>query len=217
MDLSPGGLMAPESGAEDLARRGVADSSVGIVLATIPAAGVGRRAVRIPQPARAVTRAGPATGGRSTIAFDSLDGADYGRPLNAPGRGKTVTKAELGTKRICPNCGAKYYDLNRSPIICPRCGTRFELAAATARARPVPAKPVPVPLPEEVEVEKEVVETVSLEEADDEVAETGAVEVEAGDDEEIEGEEDDTFLANEDDDDEEDVEDIVGDVDQEDT
>jgi uncharacterized protein (TIGR02300 family) len=132
----------------------------------------------------------------------------------SPGRGITVTKAELGTKRICPNCGAKYYDLNRSPIICPRCGTRFELTVATARARPA-AKPEIVPVPEEVEIEKEPVETVTLEEADDEAADTGAVEVEAGEEEEeIEGGEDDTFLANEDDD-EEDVEDIVGDVEEE--
>ena len=122
-----------------------------------------------------------------------------------------MTKAELGTKRTCPNCGTRYYDLNRSPIICPRCGTQFELAAVTARARPAPAKPVAV-VPE-VEIEKEVVETVSLEEADDEVAATGTVKVE-GEEDEIEGEEDDTFLAPEDEEDEN-VEDIVGDVEEE--
>ena len=37
-----------------------------------------------------------------------------------------MTKAELGTKRLCPNCGARYYDLNHDPIVCPRCGTEFE-------------------------------------------------------------------------------------------
>ena len=26
-----------------------------------------------------------------------------------------VAKPELGTKRICPNCGAEYYDLNGDP------------------------------------------------------------------------------------------------------
>jgi uncharacterized protein (TIGR02300 family) len=128
-----------------------------------------------------------------------------------------VTKAELGTKRVCPNCGARYYDLNRSPILCPRCGTQFELAAVTARARPAPVK-APVAEVEDAEPEKEAVETVSLEEADDEAAETGAVAVEGAEEEEdeIEAAEDDTFLADEDDDDE-DVEDIVGDVDEEDT
>lgn len=124
-----------------------------------------------------------------------------------------MTKAELGTKRICPNCGTKYYDLNHDPIICPHCGTRFEVAAAPARARAAPQKVVPAAVEVEIEV-KEPVEVVSLEEADDEAAAGGAVKVEGGDDEEeIEKEEDDTFLAEEDEDD--DVEDIIGDVDEE--
>lgn len=122
-----------------------------------------------------------------------------------------MTKAELGTKRLCPNCGARYYDLNRDPIICPRCGTRFEVVAAT-RSRPA-AKAAVVPEPEEAELEKDAIETVTLEEADEEVAGGGAVKVD-GDEEEIEADEDDTFLAD-DDEEEDDVEDIVGDVDEE--
>jgi uncharacterized protein (TIGR02300 family) len=49
-----------------------------------------------------------------------------------------VAKVELGTKRQCQNCGAKFFDLNKDPIICPKCGTTFQ--GATARARPA-AKP----------------------------------------------------------------------------
>jgi uncharacterized protein (TIGR02300 family) len=128
-----------------------------------------------------------------------------------------VTKAELGTKRVCPNCGTKYYDLNRSPIICPHCGTKFEVAPATRRAAPAPA-PKPAPDEPEAELEKEDVETVSLEEADDEAAEGGQVKVEPGDDdEEIDDDkegDDDTFLE-EDDEEDDDVEDIIGDVDEE--
>jgi uncharacterized protein (TIGR02300 family) len=37
-----------------------------------------------------------------------------------------VAKPEWGTKRICHNCGARFYDLHRSPIICPKCGTPFD-------------------------------------------------------------------------------------------
>ena len=123
-----------------------------------------------------------------------------------------MAKAQLGTKRVCPNCGAKYYDLNKNPIICPKCGTRFEVAAAPARARAAP-KPVIPEVDPEIEV-KEPVEVVSLEEADEEAAAAGAVVVEGVDDEEVEKEEeDDTFLAEEDED--EDVEDIIGDVDEE--
>ncbi|WP_341760495.1 TIGR02300 family protein [Candidatus Endowatersipora endosymbiont of Watersipora subatra] len=33
-----------------------------------------------------------------------------------------MAKAELGRKCLCSSCAAKYYDLNRNPIICPKCG-----------------------------------------------------------------------------------------------
>jgi uncharacterized protein (TIGR02300 family) len=36
-----------------------------------------------------------------------------------------MTKAELGTKRMCARCGARFYDLLRTPIICPKCDTVF--------------------------------------------------------------------------------------------
>ncbi len=41
-------------------------------------------------------------------------------------------KAERGTKRTCQNaqCGARFYDLNRDPAVCPICQTAFEFAAA---------------------------------------------------------------------------------------
>ncbi|MCT4655727.1 MAG: TIGR02300 family protein [Cohaesibacter sp.] len=39
-----------------------------------------------------------------------------------------MARPELGTKRICLECNAKYYDLNRDPITCPKCGTIFEVA-----------------------------------------------------------------------------------------
>ena len=37
-----------------------------------------------------------------------------------------MAKAELGTKRQCRNCSSRFYDLNRDPIICPKCGTVFQ-------------------------------------------------------------------------------------------
>ena len=36
-----------------------------------------------------------------------------------------MAKPEWGKKRICPYCNTKYYDLNKSPIICPSCGAEF--------------------------------------------------------------------------------------------
>lgn len=35
-------------------------------------------------------------------------------------------KAARGTKRVCQNCGSKFYDLNRSPATCPMCQTIFQ-------------------------------------------------------------------------------------------
>jgi uncharacterized protein (TIGR02300 family) len=43
-------------------------------------------------------------------------------------------KAERGTKRTCrnPECGARFYDLNRDPVLCPICQTVFEPTPAPA-------------------------------------------------------------------------------------
>lgn len=38
-----------------------------------------------------------------------------------------MVKADLGTKRACLACGMRFYDLNRSPILCPGCGAEFDL------------------------------------------------------------------------------------------
>lgn len=77
----------------------------------------------------------------------------------------SVTKPDLGLKRLCPSCGAKYYDLNRDPILCPRCGAAFD-PHVTSKARA--AKAVAEEDEEDLE-EDDVVgkpEFVSLEEAD---------------------------------------------------
>jgi len=46
------------------------------------------------------------------------------------------TKAERGTKRTCqnPECGSRFYDLNRDPITCPVCSTVYEMAVSSAAA-----------------------------------------------------------------------------------
>lgn len=103
-----------------------------------------------------------------------------------------MAKPELGTKRLCPNCSTKYYDLNRDPILCPKCGTPFTIAALALRAKAAP-------IAEEEEEEEAAalpVDFVSLEEADAE--ETGEADVPGVEDEEIEDigdDDDDTFLA----------------------
>jgi len=35
-------------------------------------------------------------------------------------------KAARGTKRVCQNCGSKFYDLSRDPITCPICQAIYQ-------------------------------------------------------------------------------------------
>ena len=74
---------------------------------------------------------------------------------------KEVSKDKLGVKRICGSCGAKFYDLGKTPIICPKCGTPYEEIAS-----PKPSAPV-APVKEAPEVEEVALETDEAAEADD--------------------------------------------------
>lgn len=51
-----------------------------------------------------------------------------------------MANPELGQKQVCPNCQAKFYDLNRRPAHCPKCGTDFDpeeaLKLRNRRGRP---------------------------------------------------------------------------------
>ena len=39
-----------------------------------------------------------------------------------------MPKDEWGTKRACPKCTIRFYDLNNDPIVCPSCEASFDLA-----------------------------------------------------------------------------------------
>jgi uncharacterized protein (TIGR02300 family) len=135
----------------------------------------------------------------------------------------TVAKSDLGTKRICPTTGKKFYDLNKSPVISPYTGEVVPIAPAApprgraeaTRASSAPTASAAQAAPEPMEAE----ELVSLEEADAEenTGKVKAVVPESEDDieidETIEDDDDDdsTFIADEEEGDE-DVTDIIGDV-----
>ncbi|MEZ5887302.1 MAG: TIGR02300 family protein [Paracoccaceae bacterium] len=36
-----------------------------------------------------------------------------------------MPKDEWGTKRLCPHCTSRFYDLKRDPMTCPECGHSF--------------------------------------------------------------------------------------------
>lgn len=109
-----------------------------------------------------------------------------------------MPKPELGTKRQCQNCGAKFFDLAKDPIVCPKCGTVYQVAVVPARASRA-AKPVAA---EEPEVETPDVELVPLEEADagDDEKVAAVVPDDDVEIEEDEAAEDDTFLEEEEED-----------------
>jgi hypothetical protein len=80
---------------------------------------------------------------------------------------RTVAKPALGTKRLCASCGAKFYDLNKVPIRCPKCAAVYEVVVATRPVRPAGPVTARPPVPKEAPApEPQEVETVSLEEAD---------------------------------------------------
>jgi uncharacterized protein (TIGR02300 family) len=104
-----------------------------------------------------------------------------------------VVKPELGSKRQCQNCGAKFFDLNRDPIFCPKCGATFQ-PPALSRSAPRAT----VTDDEETDLPETGAEIVPLEDADaaeDKVAAVVDDDVELGDDAA-----DDTFLEEEEED-----------------
>lgn len=117
-----------------------------------------------------------------------------------------MTKPDLGTKHLCPGCGAKFYDLKRTPITCPKCGTVVSIvvkgARTAAKAAPVEAEVKPDP----AEEKDDQVDTVSLEDADaEQMAGSKSVidDDDADDDDDIEdnADVDDAFLEDDEDDD----------------
>ena len=53
-----------------------------------------------------------------------------------------MAKPEWGRKRTCQVCGKKYYDLNKSHIICPSCGAEFDpdFFLKTKKGKSIPLK-----------------------------------------------------------------------------
>ncbi len=106
-----------------------------------------------------------------------------------------ATKQDRGTKRTCQNgdCGARFYDLNRSPIVCPICGAKYTIASsptAIAAARQEEKAPRKVK-------KEEFVEPAVAAEAEP-ASEDALADVEA--DETVADDEDETFLEEEEED-----------------
>jgi uncharacterized protein (TIGR02300 family) len=89
-----------------------------------------------------------------------------------------MAKPELGTKHVCVACGARFYDLTKSPAVCPKCGTEQPVEQPRPRRTggnviedKRPKKAAPAPGIDDVDVEVEGVEDSEeedvMEDADD--------------------------------------------------
>lgn len=80
-----------------------------------------------------------------------------------------MANPDLGAKQICPNCQSKFYDLNRRPAVCPKCGEQFDPEEAL-KSRRVRARAITPDY--DADDEKEVVAPKEPDGFEDEVDET---------------------------------------------
>ncbi len=94
-----------------------------------------------------------------------------------------MAKPELGAKQLCPQCGAKFYDLNKRPAVCPKCQAAFDpeevVKVRKTRRGPGAADyeddetPKPAPEADNDGFEEEADDTPEIDQAiDDDVLET---------------------------------------------
>jgi uncharacterized protein (TIGR02300 family) len=121
-----------------------------------------------------------------------------------------VAKLDLGTKRICPETGKKFYDLNKSPVVSPYTGNVVPVEAPVRARASEPVRAAPVAQTESVVPETADAEFVSLEDA--EAEEQGGKKAATADGEEDDGGvEDAAFIEETEEAGSADVSDIVGD------
>ena len=122
-----------------------------------------------------------------------------------------MAKPELGTKRICPVTGRKFYDLNRNPVISPYTGEIVPIAALNATRLRADAKADQSDETETTELEG--AEFVSLEDADAENQGKKKSDLpDTDDDIDVDdGDDDDSTFIEEDEESDDDVTDIIGD------
>ena len=71
-----------------------------------------------------------------------------------------MSKPEWGIKRVCPSCSIKYYDFNKSPIICPKCEFEFDpdLLLKSRKGRSIATKTEVNEVSSDVKKEEETLE-----------------------------------------------------------
>lgn len=220
MDLSPGTIAPPFNGPPCAARSGWEALEFFITLAIFSNEGGQNRHFV----------SGALTGPR-----------DHGKPsalltiCSCAGK-NTLIKPDLGTRRVCPSCAARFYDLQKRPIECPKCAFTFEPDALLRQRRPRTPEPAKEAAPEAEEVSVEATENDGKKEAEDnaesedtEPAVVAAVdeETDAGpgmsvsdgddDDQDDDDQDDDDLVVDLDDDDDDELDDDLDDDEEDDT
>jgi uncharacterized protein (TIGR02300 family) len=119
-----------------------------------------------------------------------------------------VAKSQLGTKRIDPETGRKFYDLNKDPIVSPYTGKSYPRSYFESGTDKVVEEEAEVE-EKELDSEDEAPEVISLEEADDDAKGDDLPEIEDEEDVDLGEDDEDTFLEEEEEEDD-DVADIIG-------
>ncbi|MET3661730.1 TIGR02300 family protein [Aquamicrobium ahrensii] len=120
-----------------------------------------------------------------------------------------MAKPELGTKRIDPETGQKFYDLNKDPIVSPYTGKTYPRSYFEDGKTSILEEEDEV-AEKELEADEEGPELVPLEEADGESKDDDLPDLGDDDDDvDLGDDDDDTFLADEEEGDD-DVSDMIG-------
>lgn len=117
-----------------------------------------------------------------------------------------MANPDLGTKRICPETGRKFYDLNKDPIVSPYTGQTYPRSYFDITSKMAVVAEEEEEEEKEVELEEGAAELVSLEDADDEAKGEDIPLDDDDEDVDLGDDDDDTFLA----DDEDDEDDVTG-------
>lgn len=90
-----------------------------------------------------------------------------------------MAKPEWGKKLTCPSCGARFYDMNKSPATCPKCEATVEVQQLLKPKRQAPDAVKPkkaAPAPKAVDDEDDDMlddedDDIDLEDEDDDLIE----------------------------------------------
>jgi uncharacterized protein (TIGR02300 family) len=117
--------------------------------------------------------------------------AAEGRPKSISGSAPTdiftgvqtlMVKPEWGTKRTCPKCSTRFYDLGKDdPVHCIECGNDFVPDLVLKSKQPMAFEPAAAPVKEPVEDPELAAEDLAVDE-DAEISADEEVDLETGDD-----------------------------------